>query len=291
MQSTAIADLRRELAEVLFQNELKVPGIPTGIPELDALIPSGGVPRGRLSEVSGLPGSGTSTIVQGVVESASAQGIWVAYVDAQRTLAPQDWAHLGERDGVWMIRPEDPRRGVWCAEILLRSGAFGLVVLDGVPLLTRGVAVRLTRLAREKNAALVVASSSEGSASRIGGALRLAIRGRVPKRPVRRWLDPAEVFPDQTRTKKVQITVERGGDHRTVEVSCAIPVARRLSTHPEVPDRRAVAWHKGAARRGAGGSAGAGARRRPEVAEQHAPPAPLAPPALHVAVARARALG
>ena len=62
---------------------------------------------------------------------------WVAYVDAQRTLDPRDWAHLGDAEGVWMIRPRDATRAAWCADVLLRSGAFALVVLDGAPALTQ----------------------------------------------------------------------------------------------------------------------------------------------------------
>jgi hypothetical protein len=50
----------------------------------------------------------------------------------------------------------EPVHGAWCADVLLRSGAFALVVLDGAPMLARGVAVRLTRLAREADAAFLV---------------------------------------------------------------------------------------------------------------------------------------
>ena len=60
--------------------------------------------------------------------------------------------------------------------MLLRSGAFTLVVLDSAPPLTRQVALRLVGLARDKDAAFVVVG--DGSVSQVGGAVRLEVRRR-----------------------------------------------------------------------------------------------------------------
>src|SRR5688500_20180872 len=100
-----------------------------------------------------------------MVERIAADGGWVAYIDAARTLDPRDWAHLGERQGIWMIRPREAPRAPWCADVLLRSGAFALVVLDGAPPLSRQTCVRLTRLARETTAALLVLGEGPGGAT------------------------------------------------------------------------------------------------------------------------------
>src|SRR5206468_12633906 len=89
-----------------------------------------------------------------------------------------DWARLGDHAGLWMIRPRDPSRAAWSADVLLRCGAFALVVIDSAPVVSRGVAVRLTRLARESGAALIVASD-EGSGSLVGGAVRLRVQRAV----------------------------------------------------------------------------------------------------------------
>src|SRR5438067_8320719 len=145
--------------------------LPTGVEALDAGLAGGGLPRGRLTEVVGARGSGKATLLRQIVERTLSRG-WVAYVDATRTLAPRDWAHLGDGEGLWMIRPRDPSRAAWCADVLLRCGAFALVVIDSAPVVSRGVAVRLTRLARESGAALVMAGE-EGSAALVGGAVRL----------------------------------------------------------------------------------------------------------------------
>ena len=208
----------------------------TGVEALDAKLLGGGLPRGRLTEVIGARGSGKATLLRQIVAETLRQAGWVACIDATRTLAPRDWAHLGEDDGLWMIRPRDPSRAAWCADVLLMCGAFALVVIDSAPVVSRSVAVRLTRLAREANAALVIAGE-EGGTSLLGGAARLHVR-----RAERRALHP----PPTVRERRMTILVEKGGGgvggtHRTVEVSCAIGVARRLCTHPEVPDRRGVA--------------------------------------------------
>ena len=231
-----------------------VRALPTGVDALDAGLTGGGIPRGRLTEVLGERGSGKATLLRRIVEQTLSEAGWVAYIDATRTLAPRDWAHLGEEEGLWMIRPRDPTRAAWCADVVLRCGAFALVVIDSAPVVSRGVAVRLTRLARESGAALIIAGE-EGSGSLLGGAVRLRVRreagggsrrsgGLVPRRH-----PPPPLPPPTARERRMTVVVEKGGGgwgggrgtHRIVEVSCAIGVARRLCTHPEVPDRRGVA--------------------------------------------------
>ncbi|HEX5437045.1 MAG TPA: hypothetical protein VFW98_07795 [Gemmatimonadaceae bacterium] len=221
--SMPIAVLRQQLAQVLRP---PIPdtmgGLATGVESLDAILPARGLPRGRLTEVLGARGSGKTTLLRQVVDQTAGHGLWAAYVDARRTLAPGDWARAcRSAHGVWMVRPRAAGAGAWCADVLLRSGAFALVILDGAPPLTRQVAVRLTRLARDADAAFVVAAEDERSATMLGGALRLRV--------------------ERARRPGTRITVEKGGIHRTIEVSYAISVARCLCTHPEVPDRRGVA--------------------------------------------------
>jgi len=206
--------------------------LPTGIAELDALLVDRGIPRGRLTEITGASGSGRTSMLRTLVTAAASGGRWIAYIDATRTLAPRDWAHVGsERAPLWIIRPTTSARATWCADLLLRSGAFALVVMDGAPQLSRVLAVRLTRLARDVGAAFVVTGEHGGDATGSSVRIRLAAR------------DPARVANGSGKRSErtTTITLEKGGKRRTIEVSYGRAVARRLCAHPEVPDRRGVA--------------------------------------------------
>jgi recombination protein RecA len=197
--------------------------LPTGITELDALLVGRGIPRGRLTEITGASGSGRTSMLRTLVTAVATGGRWVAYIDATRTLAPRDWAHVGsERAPLWIIRPANAAKAQWCADLLLRSGAFALVVMDGAPQLSRVLAVRLTRLARDVGAAFVVTGEHGGDATGSSVRIRLA---------------QSNARSERTTT----ITLEKGGKRRTLEVSYGRAVARRLCAHPEVPDRRGVA--------------------------------------------------
>jgi hypothetical protein len=140
------------------------PGFPTGVAALDALVPEG-IPRGLLTLWTGEPGAGRTAALRAAVTQACAAGTRVALVDAGATLDPADWCGGGgQPDALWVARPPAPGRedeGAWVAEALLRTGAFGLVVLDGAPLET-AQAHRLRALARETEAALLVSGGTEG---------------------------------------------------------------------------------------------------------------------------------
>jgi hypothetical protein len=189
-------------------------GLPTGIEALDRAL-AGGLPRGRLTEITGPLGSGKTSLVRHIVTRSNQR---IAYIDAARTLVPRDWAHVST---LWVIRPPTPQRGAWSADVLLRSGAFGLVVLDSAPPLTRAVTMRLSQLSRESDAVLLVLGDEQ--LLQTGTAVRLRVNA---------W----------------RVTVDKGGSHEMLEVPREQRVARRLCTHPEVPDRRGVARATGRGR-------------------------------------------
>jgi hypothetical protein len=236
--------LRQQLAALSPPPHVGTAAIPTGLPALDRVLSGGGLPSGRLTELLGRRGSGRTTLVRQLVAAAVEARRWVAVVDGSRTLAPRDWAAIGDSGRLWVVRPPAPDRGAWCADILLRSGAFSLVVLDSVPALPRQVAVRLTRLAREHDVALMV--TGDDASGVIGSAVRLRITKRAEGKGQRadkgrgQRAEPAAPRP-APHESRITISVEKGGSHHPVEVRCAIDVARRLCAHPEVPDRRGVA--------------------------------------------------
>ena len=246
----SLALLRQQLSEIIAGTSPGTPGLTTGIAALDAALPNHGLPRGRLTEIVGLPGCGKTTLVRRIAERTVHDGGAFAYIDATRTLAPRDWAHVGasgNQDGLWVVRPDNPTRGAWCADVLLRSGAFALVVLDGAPMLSRAVAVRLTRLAREADAALLVLGD-DSKASELAGSLRLRVAREARPAPTRRRTFAAKEEDDAPvgAARSVTVVIEKGAPYHTVKVFSLgdvdrdIEVARRVHTHSEVPDRRGV---------------------------------------------------
>ena len=230
--SASVRELKLQLGAIQDTVRPDRAPLPTGIAELDALLVGRGIPRGRLTEITGASGSGRTSMLRTLVTAAARGGRWVAYIDATRTLAPRDWAHVGsERAPLWIVRPTNATRAPWCADLLLRSGAFALVVMDGAPQLSRVLAVRLTRLARDVGAAFIATGEHGGDAT--GSSVRIRLAARDPAR--------AAAGSGARAERTTTITLEKGGKRRTIEVSYGRAVARRLCAHPEVPDRRGVA--------------------------------------------------
>lgn len=247
--SLAVQQLRQQLAAVVAGTPSTTPGLPTGIAALDAILPGGGIPAGRLTELLAPAGSGKTTLARSLVTATITSGRCVAWVDATRTLDPRDWVSASMNgDALWVVRPADPARASWCADLLLRTGAFALVVLDGAPILPRTVAVRLSQLARESDAALLLLGDGT-RASEIGGALRLVLKrsGRSPGVPGSRGtVSTTTTSTTHADARRVVVTLEKGGPYHHVQLE--VPggnsintVARRLCAHPEIPDRRGVA--------------------------------------------------
>ncbi len=225
----ALADLRQQLAAVVAGTPSTTPGLPTGLTALDAVLPGGGLPRGRITEILAPAGVGKTTLARSLAATTLTAGHTVAWVDATRTLDPRDWVatSMEGSDALWVVRPAEATRAPWCADLLLRTGAFALVVLDGAPVLPRTVGVRLAQLARDSDAVLLLLGDGT-RASEIGGALRLLLRRR-----------------EGANGSTVVATIEKGGPHQHVslqlEVGRGTGSTRRLYSHPEIPDRRGVA--------------------------------------------------
>ncbi len=158
--TAALRELERKLEEIETSRRSAPsgPAAPTGVEPLDDLLPRGGLPRGEGTEWLGPRSCGKTALLRAALERLRAGGEPVALVDAARTLYAPDWEGVGERDGLfWVVRPPSEGEAAWCADLLLRSGAFGAVALLPATTLSRSTAVRLQRLAEEAAAVLVVA--------------------------------------------------------------------------------------------------------------------------------------
>jgi recombination protein RecA len=242
--SLPLQALREQLAAVVAGTPSEHPGLPTGLKGLDLALPGGGLPRGRITELLAPAGLGKTTLARAVAATTLLGGHAVAWIDATRTLDPRDFIDVDAagHDALWIVRPGDPARAAWCADLLLRTGAFALVVLDGAPVLARNIAVRLAQLARDGDTALLLLG--EGSkASEIGGALRLVLKRR-PARDTRGGPQVAAWIEKGGPQQHIPLHLEVGNAH-----DLARDIARRLCAHPEVPDRRGVARARNGATR------------------------------------------
>lgn len=112
---------------------MEVEVIPTGSINLDAALGQGGLPRGRIIEIYGAESSGKTTIALHVASEAQKMGGIVAYIDAEHALDPVYAKALGvDTDELLISQPDYGEQALEIADMLVRSGAVDLVVVDSV---------------------------------------------------------------------------------------------------------------------------------------------------------------
>jgi len=111
----------------------RVAAIPTGAINLDAAIGVGGIPRGRITEIYGPEASGKTTLTLHLAASVQRLGGVAAYVDAEHALDVDYAKKLGvDVDNLLVSQPDTGEQALEIVEILVRSGAVDLVVIDSV---------------------------------------------------------------------------------------------------------------------------------------------------------------
>ena len=112
---------------------LDIPVIPSGSLALDAALGVGGVPRGRVIEIYGPEASGKTTLALHVVASAQRSGGEAAFVDAEHALDPTYARKLGvNTDDLLIAQPDSGEQALEITDVLVRSGALDVVVVDSV---------------------------------------------------------------------------------------------------------------------------------------------------------------
>ena len=112
---------------------VKIDAIPTGAINLDAAIGVGGIPRGRVTEIYGPESSGKTTLCLHVVANAQRAGGVAAYIDAEHALDTDYAQKLGvDIDSLLVSQPDTGEQAMEICEILVRSGAVDVVVIDSV---------------------------------------------------------------------------------------------------------------------------------------------------------------
>ncbi len=114
-----------------------VPAISTGALALDLALGIGGLPRGRIVEIYGPESSGKSTLAMHVVAEAQRNGGVCAYVDAEHAMDPVYAQAIGmDVDGLLISQPDTGEQALEITDMLIRSGAIDVVVIDSVAALT-----------------------------------------------------------------------------------------------------------------------------------------------------------
>lgn len=112
---------------------VRLPSISTGALSLDIALGIGGVPRGRVVEIYGPESSGKTTLALHVVAEAQRNGGIAAFIDAEHALDPIYAKALGvDVDELLISQPDTGEQALEIADILIRSGALDVVVIDSV---------------------------------------------------------------------------------------------------------------------------------------------------------------
>jgi recombination protein RecA len=110
-----------------------VAAVPTGALALDIALGIGGLPRGRVVEIFGPEASGKSTLAMHVVAEAQRNGGVCAYVDAEHAMDPVYAKAIGVNiDDLYISQPDTGEQALEIADMLIRSGALDVVVIDSV---------------------------------------------------------------------------------------------------------------------------------------------------------------
>ncbi len=116
---------------------LEIEFIPTGALPLDIALGIGGVPRGRIVEIFGPESSGKSTLAMHIVAEAQRNGGICAYVDAEHAMDPIYAKAIGvDTDNLLISQPDTGEQALEIVDMLVRSGALDVVVIDSVAALT-----------------------------------------------------------------------------------------------------------------------------------------------------------
>ena len=111
----------------------QVPAIPTGSIAFDLALGIGGFPRGRVVEIFGPEATGKTTLAVHVIAEAQKQGGQAAFIDAEHAMDPKYVASIGVNiDDLLISQPDYGEQALEIAEVLVRSGAVDVIVVDSV---------------------------------------------------------------------------------------------------------------------------------------------------------------
>jgi recombination protein RecA len=119
------------------RGSMAIEAVSTGALSLDLALGIGGLPRGRITEIYGPESSGKSTLAMHVVAEAQRNGGTCAYIDAEHAMDPVYAKAIGvDIDQLLISQPDTGEQALEIADMLVRSGAIDVIVIDSVAALT-----------------------------------------------------------------------------------------------------------------------------------------------------------
>ena len=140
--SAALAQIERQFGKGSMmrlgdEEQLAIPSVSTGSLGLDVALGIGGLPRGRVVEIYGPESSGKTTLTLQVIAEAQKVGGTCAFIDAEHALDPQYAQALGvDTDNLLVSQPDTGEQALEICDMLVRSAAVDVVVVDSVAALT-----------------------------------------------------------------------------------------------------------------------------------------------------------
>src|ERR671916_444921 len=189
--------------------------IPTGSIALDLALGVGGLPRGRVVEIYGPESSGKTTVALHSVASAQAAGGIAAFIDAEHALDPDYAKALGvNTDELLVSQPDTGEQALEIADMLIRSGALDIIVVDSVAALVPraeiegemgdshvGLQARLMSQALRKKIGVMFGSPETTTG---GKALKFYASVRLDIRRIETLKDGTDMVGNRTRVKVVK---------------------------------------------------------------------------------------
>lgn len=139
---TAVAQIEKQFGKGSImklggKEKIDVEVIPTGALSLDLALGIGGVPKGRIIEIYGPESSGKTTLAIHILTEAQRKGEAVAFIDAEHAFDPTYAKNIGLNiDELYISQPDFGEQALEILETLVRSAAFGVIVVDSVAALT-----------------------------------------------------------------------------------------------------------------------------------------------------------
>jgi recombination protein RecA len=140
--SAALAQIERQFGKGSMmrlgdREQVSIPAISTGSLGLDVALGVGGLPRGRVVEIYGPESSGKTTLTLQVIAQAQRAGGTCAFIDAEHALDPVYAESLGvDTDDLLVSQPDTGEQALEICDMVVRSGAVDVVVVDSVAALT-----------------------------------------------------------------------------------------------------------------------------------------------------------